>query len=159
MNDSPKRPSGGRRQVSYGSFDDVLEDAEVLMKHPYTTLGNWSFGKILQHLADAVDSSFDGFGFRMNLFIRIFGTLFLKKRIIERSFPAGLKLPKRAESLIPADDVDVAEAFANLKRALARFESEDPSAYHPTFGHLSRTEWIKLHLNHCAMHMSFVRPV
>ena len=158
MTDSPKPPSGGRRHVSYGSFEEVLQDAESLMKHPHMTLGNWSFGKILQHLADAVDSSFDGFGFRMNLLIRIFGTLFLKNRIIERSFPVGLKLPKRAESLLPPDDVDVAEGFANLKRALARFDSEDPSAYHPTFGYLSRTEWIRLHLNHCAMHMTFVRP-
>ena len=130
MKNPPKSSPDERRQVSYGSFDDVLEDAELLLKGPYITLGNWSLGQILQHLADSVDFTFDGFGFRMNILMRIYGTLFLKKRIIERSFPVGLILPKRAQSLLPADDVDAAEAFADLKRAFAR-RSSTPTAPMP----------------------------
>ena len=96
---SQTSPARLRRQVSYGSFDDVIRDAESLLTLPHETLGNWSFGQILQHLADSVDSSFDGFDFRMNVFIRVFGTLFLKKELSSDPSLLGSNCPNEREAL------------------------------------------------------------
>lgn len=144
--------------MKYTSFDAIVEDAEFLVDHPHVTVGNWSYGKILQHLADSVNYSFDGYPIKVNLFVQIVGRLFFKRRTLEGPIPAGYKLPQKGEALLPPDDVPPAEALANLKRALARFESGDPAAAHPVFGRMTRDEWVNLHLNHSALHMSFVKP-
>ena len=44
----------GRREVHYDTFDDALADAERLAAGDVRTLGNWSYGQILKHLAMAV---------------------------------------------------------------------------------------------------------
>ncbi len=157
---TPGRPNTAvaRREVRYATLGAILEDAEFLAIHPHQTTGQWSYGRILQHLADGVNASFDGFPYRVNVFVRIVGTLLFKRKVIEQEMTPGFKLPKSAEENLPKNETPVSAALENLKRALARFEKSDPTAAHPVFGKLTRDEWVKLHLNHAALHMSFVKP-
>lgn len=148
-----------RREVEYRTLAAVLEDAEFLATHPHETVGNWSYGKILQHLTDGLNRSFDGFPFRANLFVRWIARTFMKKKLLTQPMPAGFKLPAKWEAELPPDSTPVDEALIHLKKAIARFEREVPRAPHPALGALTPEEWVQLHLRHAALHMSFVKPV
>lgn len=147
-----------RRPVSYSNLAAVIEDADFLASHPYRTVGQWSYGRILQHLADSLNKSFDGFNFRASLPIRLVARFFLKKKLLNEPMRPGFKLPKDQEALLPDNSQPVDEALENLRKAIARFEREEPTADHPALGPLTPTEWVQLHLRHCELHMSFVKP-
>ena len=50
----------GRRQLDYGSFEELLADADRLSSGELKTLGNWSAGQIFRHLALVMNGSIDG---------------------------------------------------------------------------------------------------
>ncbi|MDG2389362.1 MAG: DUF1569 domain-containing protein [Planctomycetaceae bacterium] len=152
-------PEGNeRRPVEYTSISAVLSDAEFLTVHPHRTVGSWSYGKILQHLADSYNRSIDGFGYKNAFIIRIIAGNFMKKKFLREKMPAGFKLPKAQEEKLPSQETSIEESLANLKQAIARFECEEARADHPAFGKLTSEEWIQLHLRHSELHMSFVKP-
>ncbi|HUG20080.1 MAG TPA: DUF1569 domain-containing protein [Planctomycetaceae bacterium] len=148
-----------RREVEYRTLAAFLQDAEFLATHPHKTVGNWSYGKILQHLTDGLNRSFDGFPFRVNPLVRWVVRTFMKKKLLTQPMSAGFKLPKKWEAELPPDSTPVDEALERLKQAIARFEREAPRADHPALGPLTPEEWVQLHLRHAALHMSFVKPV
>jgi len=155
----PTRSEGPeRRPVRYSNLTSVLEDAEFLASHPHQTVGQWSYGRILQHLADSLNKSFDGFNYRASLPIRFVARTFMKKRLLNEPMSPGFKLPKSQEALLPPDSQPVDQAIGNLRKAIARFEREEPTAAHPALGKLTPSEWVRLHLRHCELHMSFVKP-
>lgn len=148
-----------RRPVNYQSLSAVLDDARFLASHPHQTVGNWSFGKILQHLADSYNNSFDGFDFKVPIIIRFVVRTFFKQKFLHNKMSPGYKLPKQAEAKLPSQEMPVEVALGNLKQAISRFEREEPRAEHPVFGKLTPEEWLQLHLRHSELHMSFVKPV
>jgi hypothetical protein len=151
--------NSGRREVEYRTLAAFQQDAEFLAAHPHRTVGNWSYGKILQHLTDGLNHSFDGFPLRGNPVIRLLVRLFLKKKLLTQPMAAGIKLPRKWEQALPPDSTSVDEALPRLKQAIARFEREEPRADHPMLGPLTPDEWVQLHLRHAALHMSFVKPI
>jgi hypothetical protein len=68
----------GRRKLDYGSYEEMLADADRLASGPVKTLGNWSAGQIFRHLAIGYDNSVDGFRFTMPLYIRVAARVFQK---------------------------------------------------------------------------------
>ena len=146
-----------RRELHYSNLNDIITDAESLASGEYRTSGNWTFGQILEHLAMAMDCSIDGFGFKAPWLVRTFVAPVIKNRVFSKPMPAGFKLPAKASRLQPGD-VTVEEGLEHLKRAIARYETETPSAPHPFFGKLARQEWVSLTLRHAELHMSFVHP-
>jgi len=58
----------------------------------------------------------------------------------------------------PRPETTVEAGLEHLKQAIARFETENPSAEHPAFGRMARQEWVSLGLRHAELHMSFVVP-
>lgn len=147
-----------RRELHYSNLNDVIVDAETLAAGEVVTVGGWSFGQIMEHLACTFDCSIDGFDFQAPWFLRKFVAPFIKNSFLIKPMPSGYKLPKKAGALIPGE-VSVEEGLAHLKRAIARYESEVPNAPHPVFGEMARQEWVSLGLRHCELHMSFVRAV
>jgi hypothetical protein len=153
------KPDGNeRRPVEYSSISAVLSDAEFLASHPHRTVGSWSYGRILQHLADSLNRSIDGFGYKSPFYVRIVASNFLKKKYLREKMPSGFKLPKAQEEKLPLQETPIEESLANLKRAIDRFQREEPKADHPAFGKLTPEEWVQLHLRHSELHMSFVKP-
>ena len=63
-NSQTQNTAPARRPVEYQSLAAVWEDAKFLAEHPHQTVGSWSYGKILQHLADSFNRSIDGFGWK-----------------------------------------------------------------------------------------------
>src|SRR5262249_645770 len=87
----------GRRKLRFESLDDILSDLDFLDGKRLKTLGNWSAGQILAHIAIPMNSAIDGLKFFPPWYVRILGRLF-KKRILHGPAMAGFKLPPQAES-------------------------------------------------------------
>jgi uncharacterized protein DUF1569 len=147
----------GRRTVCYNSYDELLADAERLATIENRTLGNWSLGQIYKHLAKAIHMTIDGPPFLLPWPMRIAFTLFMKKRMLQKSLPPGFKLPKKAEHMLP-EPTTTADGLELLRAAVQRVKSTPQRGLHPAFGKMGPGEWDQFQLRHCEMHMSFVVP-
>lgn len=148
----------GRRKVQYANYDDLLADAEKLAAGSYRTLGNWSFGQILNHLAIAIDIMIDGPApFRFPAPLQWVAKKLMLKKMMTEPMKPGFKLPKKASALLP-DEMPIDEAIARFRTAVARTKTETKRAEHGGFGTIERQEWDEFQLRHCEMHMSLVVP-
>jgi hypothetical protein len=147
----------GRRQLSFQSYEELLADLERLGSGPVRQLGNWSPGQNCRHLATVYNNSIDGFTLKFPVPLRMMAKLF-RKRLMSMSMPAGFKLPaKTGRSLMPPA-TSTEEGLAELRAAIARLQNEPRRAKHPLFGEMTHEEWDKIHLNHAALHLSFLVP-
>lgn len=150
----------GRRNLHFSDFSQLLADAEFVATHPCRTIGNWSVGQILDHLAVGANCPFDGFGgFKASWFKRYLIVPFIKNNLLTRSMPAGFQLPKAATPMFPASDSTPQAGLEKLKLALNRFSTETPTHPHPLLGTLAIQEWVALALRHAELHLSFIVPV
>lgn len=147
----------GRRTVHYDTFDDALADAERLASGSVRTLGNWSYGQILRHMAIAVDTMIDGAPFSIPAPVQLIMRLLMKKKMLNQTLPPGFKVPKKAASLIPPE-TSVEEGLELFRAAIRRAKTEEQRAPHPGFGVMGPGEWDEFQLRHFEMHMSFVLP-
>jgi hypothetical protein len=148
-----------RRTLVFQTPDDVLDDCLQLAGGPCTMLGQWTLAQNIRHLARGIDCFYDGFGFEANWFIRnLLGGL-IKRRILKRGMPAGIRLPATAGRLLPTEDeADLIGAFEHLKASIVRLEQEPPSQPHPVFGRMTQEEVRNLLLRHAELHLSFAVP-
>ncbi len=143
-----------RRTLHYATLSDVVRDAERLVTD-HVTVGNWSFGQILQHLAKTMDASLDGFGFQASWFARWLIAPLVKNSVLTKPLTPGFKLPASATSILPDEQISVDDGLRQLKAAVDRVSHETPGADHPFLGKLATEEWMQLHLRHAELHMSF----
>jgi hypothetical protein len=143
--------------VQYASFDDVLADAERLLRAGAATTDNWSLDQILGHLAIAMELSVEGFERKAPWPLRLVGRYVFKPRILKHGMKPGFKLPAEAEKRsVPSPGGDPAAALARLERAIQRLKSDSTRQPHPFFGPMPAAEWDRLHLRHAELHLSFV---
>jgi hypothetical protein len=146
-----------RRTVHYASFEEVLADAERLVRAGAATTGNWSLDQILGHLAVAMEKSIDGLPGKLPWYVRLIGRYIIKRRILQQGMKPGFKLPAEAEEwAVPAPGGDAHAALERLRRAVGRLQSDATRFPHPVFGPMPAAEWDRLHLRHAEMHLSFV---
>lgn len=145
-----------RRTIRYNSLAEILDDAERLASGKFRTLGNWSFGQILEHMARSMNCSIDGFGFQAPWFARKLIAPFVKNSFMTKTMRAGFKLPESGKALIPPSPVSVETGLEHLRQAFRRFDRELRRAPHPLFGPLASQEWVSIHQRHAELHMSFV---
>jgi len=150
----------GRRNISYKNFDDLLADAESLAGQEVTTVGNWSFAQIIDHVAIALDGSIDGVDMRAPWLMRVVAKLFLKKKFLNQTLTPGYQLPESAKAqFVPSESVSLEDALTHFRHAIGRCKSETQRAPNVLLGHLTREESDRFHLRHAEMHMSFVKPL
>src|SRR5262245_40050365 len=114
----------GRRTLHFDSLQEVLAEAERLAKGRVRVLGNWSQGKIYQHLATTMDCSIDGWGFSAPWYVRLLAPL-MKKRFLNGPMPAGFKMPSNMKQVLdPEGDVGIEQGLEALRRAVHRQETE-----------------------------------
>lgn len=149
----------GRRMVSYSSYADLIADADRLASGPVKTVGNWTYGQILQHLAISFNSSIDGIPFTAPIAFRFIARWFLKSRFLNKSLPSGYQVPDEArDHFVPAESADVQQSLEALKAAIERCQRETKRCKHALLGNLTLDEWEKFGLRHAEMHMSFAMP-
>jgi hypothetical protein len=144
-----------RRSLSFSCENCIRGDAEKLAAGPIRTTGNWSAAMIIQHVADHINYSIDGYDLKAPAWKRL-GGRFIKGRILEKGMPAGLRLEGQFEKYAPNRDVSLDEAMDALRNAADRLKKEQMTAAHPMFGTLNHGEWMKLHCRHAEMHFSFM---
>jgi len=148
----------GRRELHFGSLEDLEAEIERLSETEVKMLGNWSLAQIFTHLAAGLNSTIDGSSFKAPLFMRMMGPL-MKKKFIQGGIPPGFKIPKKAEAqFLPSSDVELANAKAALQAAIQRVKSDNRFAPHPLFGKLSKDDTVQFQLRHAEMHLSFAVP-
>ena len=148
-----------RREVRYASFEEVLADAQKLTSGNAQTVGNWSLGQILQHLAKTMDASIDGTEMKVPWIMRTFFKMILNKdKMMREPLKPGFKIPKGGLAQFSPDaNVTAEEGLAQLNSAVERFIQDSKRSEHPAFGHLTREEWDLLNLRHAEMHLSFAK--
>ena len=146
----------GRRVLKFDSIDAIAADVELLAKaRAIRSLGNWSAGQNLAHVALTITRSIDGFPAAMPWFVRVLMRL-LKGHLLSRPMSPGLKAPKRAA--LSVDPVPLEEGLRQIRAALARLKSETKRSPSPLLGKLSAEEWNQLHCRHAELHLSFLVP-
>lgn len=149
----------GRRQVRYDSYDDLLADAERLAGIEVRSLGNWSYGQVLDHLARSIHAMIDGPGFSMPMPMRFVMRMLMMKKMVHQELPPGFKFPaKVATRFSPPSDAAVETGLEALRGAIERVKTTDQRGMHPAFGTIKTSEWDAFQLRHCEMHMSFIVP-
>ena len=150
-----KTNAAKRRTIRFSTLAEIVRDAESLLPQ-HTTVGNWSFGQICEHLAKMMHGSIDGLDFQAPWFARWFIAPLVKNSMLTRPLSAGFRLPPGAKPVLPSDAVSPESGLAQLKAAVERLEREAPGASHPFLGRLSSEEWKQLHLRHAELHLSFI---
>ncbi len=146
----------GRRELHFHSLDDVLVELDRLEGRPLKTLGNWSVGQILMHLASSMNAALDGVQIKVPWYLRLLGPFF-KGPLLKGKMPPGFKLPKEAAAVLLPSPASAKEGFHALRKAIARFKEETPGVRHPFLGKLSPDEWTKIMCRHCELHLSFIQ--
>lgn len=148
----------GRRPLRFENWDDLLSDVRTLASGDVETLGNWTFGQILQHLAIAYNGSIDGLELHVPFYVKIMARLFMKNKFLNESLPAGFDITEADRPVLePAETTTTLEAVEALEQAVTRLKNESTRVKHPVLGPLSVDDWTRFHLRHAELHLSFVR--
>jgi hypothetical protein len=133
----------------------VLADAQRLAAMPTRTLGNWSLGQILRHLAMSLDMMIDGPTFMLPAPLRWIMRPLMLKRFLKGPLNPGFKIPQKAANMVPPATT-TEQGLEQLRTAVARIKGTSQRGPHPAFGTLTQRDWDTFQLRHCEMHMSFV---
>jgi len=147
-----------RRELSFGSLDEVMPDVERLLGG-HVTVGQWSLGQICNHLATGFDLSMDGRSDSVPVTSpEEDRSSILRKRFFRGGrFPEGKTAPVPA--LLPSAGLDDREEADTLRHAIARFSvATGPFPAHPFLGPMTKDQWVRFHCIHAAHHLGFAVP-
>lgn len=149
-----------RRQLNFGSLDDILADVERLAQSKdIRTLGNWSAGQVLKHLAIVMTKSMDGFINRLPAPVRFMIRLLFKRRFLTKPMSMGFKLPGKSEAELVPPATTLDDGLQSIRYAIKRLQKENKRAPNAVLGPLTVEEWNQLHCRHAELHLSFLVPV
>jgi hypothetical protein len=124
-----------------------------------TTTGNWTPGENLDHCAIPLEEGLDGTSKKGSFMARLFGRM-VKSIILKPKRDAmrpGFNVGKSNPQLMPRPGVTYEQGMARIRRALARIEAgERMTKPSPWLGAMTHEEWVRLNLNHTAMHFGFL---
>jgi len=154
-----------RRDIVYHSLDELSADLErIESAHGSGALvhtGNWTPAQIFDHIASFWEHTLDGFPpGGPPLLVRIMAQMFFKKKAVAGAPPpAGFPIPKKVAFLQPDPQANFSETIARLRACIDRTNRGDAFVDRsPLFGKVTRDQWIRLHLGHCSLHLSFLNP-
>ncbi len=147
----------GRRQLHFESMEELLADASSFgPRGPSRTLGNWSAGAIVDHVAILIGYSVDGFPpeTRVPAFVRLIGPL-LRRLVTTKPMKPGFVLAPSMSALLPRL-TEWPEGLAHLERRVDEFKRATDLHPSPFLGSMTREQWTSLHLRHAELHFSFM---
>jgi hypothetical protein len=149
----------GRRHLRFNGLDDILVDVDRLASSSgVRTLGNWSAGQVLEHLANVMNKSIDGFESPFPPVLRLVMRLFFKQRLLNKPMAPGFKLPAKAAAELVPDSASFETGVQSIRQAIKRLQTESQRAPHAVLGPLTLDEWNRLHCRHSELHLSFLVP-
>ena len=143
----------GQRVLSFATLDEIMSDVEQL-RAGHHTIGLWTLGQILYHLAMSFRLTTRGAPPSTS---RPYSEALRRRFFRSARFPDGTEAPHPL--LLPPADCDVDEQAKALARGIARLVSATgPFPDHPVLGPLDKAEWERFHCIHCAHHLGFGIP-
>jgi hypothetical protein len=157
-----KNKTSGWNPRDYQSIEDLRAELDRFEQAQASgTLhanGGWSPGQILEHCAKLMRFSFDGFEASAPWFIKAVGVLVFKPMLGKSHMKPGIKLPAKAASLLPREQVPFEEGLAAMRTQLGRIEAgEKMTQASPVLGKMTHEKWVLLHLDHCRLHFGFLQ--
>jgi Protein of unknown function (DUF1569) len=104
-----------------------------------------------------MNDSIDGSDLRLPWYLKLLGPL-LKQKLVRGPMAPGVQVPESVAKVTVPGPTSTDEGLIALRSAIARLESESKRAPSPFLGAMTKGEWNRLHLNHSALHMSFLVP-
>ena len=141
-------------------MDDTLAEAMRLAaaerEGNLLTVGNWTLGQALGHVATWANFALDGYpaSVRPPLPIRLVFRLF-RNRVITKGMPAGVKIRGVPGGTLGIEPLPTDVGLSHFEDAMERLRHTAPAEPNPLFGRLTHEQWIQLNLRHAELHLSF----
>ncbi len=150
-----------RRELHFHSIDEALDEAYRLAiadkQGRLLSLGNWTLGQALSHIAAWIEFGYTGFPITAPFIVRLIVWL-QKRRILYRAMPAGIRIPGIPQGTLATDPMTLEEGMARYHTAFERLKAEPQLFPSPVLGTLTHEESIALNLRHAELHLSFFVP-
>ena len=150
-----------RRELAFDSLADLEAELDkVRAAHHAGTLrtsGNWTAGQILGHLAKWMGWYLDNdIPFQVGLTIRVIARLF-KNKLINSPMKPGMSVKPKSGSIGDDPAYDFEEGWDRLQNQLDRVRAgESLDGPNPVLGEITHEQAVRIHLNHAALHLSFL---
>ena len=150
-----------RRDLAFDSLADLEAELDrVRAAHHAGTLrvsGNWTPGQILGHLAKWMGWYLDDrFPFEAPGLLRVLGKLF-RKKIINAPFKPGLSFKPKSGDLGGDPEYAFEDGYDRMIEQIDRLRAGESLACNtPLVGPVTHEEGLRIHLNHAALHLSFL---
>ncbi len=146
--------------LRFERLDEALADVQAMAQleraGKLRCLGKWTFGQVLGHLATWVDYSYDGVPMKVPFFLK-WMLRPMKQRFLNKPMRAGSNIPRVPGGTLAIDVFSSEEGVARFNRSFTRLRGEAPGLPHLLFGVMSHEDWVKMHLRHSELHLSFLR--
>jgi hypothetical protein len=154
------RKVSDRRQLRFAALEDAVRDAEALAeaerRGTLRSVGNWTLGQAIGHVAFWARAPFEGYaGMPQPPWVVRFVARMFKSPLLNKKLPAGGRIPSAPEGTYGVERMGTDEALAQLRTAFDRLARESPTVPNMVLGELTHEEWIKLNLRHAELHLSF----
>jgi uncharacterized protein DUF1569 len=148
-----------RRKLHLHSLDDILNDAKTFAAPGLNQIGNWTPSQIVGHVAAVIDSSVEGFTFKLPVPVRLLGRL-MRRWFLAKGFPAGIKMPGNVPTAFkPPADLSIQQAIEQLASSIDKANQKRMNAASPVLGKINHEQWVQLHCRHAELHFSFLSPI
>lgn len=155
-----RKPGAPCRDLTLTTWDDLEREIRAIENAAeagtLTQCGNWSPGRILGHLAAWIDYAFDGYPMNPPAFVRILGRAMKPLLMRQKRMKPGFRIRGAPAGTYGVEEMPLAEGAARLRRAVERLRNGQPGP-NPIFGPLTKEEWTRMHLNHAALHLGFLK--
>jgi hypothetical protein len=113
----------------------------------------------LGHLAAWTSYSYDGYPPQLKApwFIKVILKM-MKNKFLRGPLPVGRKIPGIEGGTMATEVISTDEGTARLKKAWERLRKSPPTKPNIIFGPMTHGEWMKLHMRHAELHLSFFVP-
>lgn len=154
--------SAGRRTLHFATIDELLDEIDRIVEADRAgrirTLGSWTPGQILGHVAAWIEYGYAGYPMKpVPWFVRFVLRRQLKK-YMKQGMPSGVRIPRVAAGTYGTEDMPVEQAAERLRLALGRLQRHEPAKFDsPAFGRMSDDDRVRLNLMHAQLHLSFLQ--
>ncbi|MFO0829754.1 MAG: DUF1569 domain-containing protein [Phycisphaerales bacterium] len=151
-----------RRSLTLNSLQDLRREVERIAASERSgklrRSGNWSAGQSFHHLATWMGYSYTGPpGPKPPWLLRLMGPV-IKRRFLTKGVPAGFRMRNVEGGTYGSEPRSLDEGTREILAAIERLGRERLPDRHALFGRMTPDEWIRLHLKHAELHLSFLHP-
>jgi len=150
-----------RKELRFLTVDDCLAELDRIEAAEkggqLTTIGNWSPGQIMAHLAAWIEYGYVGFPMKPPpFFVRWLLKLMLKKMLKTGTMEAGGNIPGVEGGTYGQEEMETLAGIERYRAALMKMQSEPVVYDSPAFGKVPDEVRIKVNLMHAQLHLSFL---